>query len=69
MGWPQWMRSLGGHSQIQSLKAGSWGQTTSRSGEVDQEELRFLVEFSKFMNQRVPHLLQVCSIFPFIDVV
>ena len=61
VGWPQWMRSQG-HGQIQSLKAGSWGDLiTSRSGDMDmvKEELRFMAEFSKFMNHRAPHLLQV----------
>ena len=67
MGWPQWMRGQT-QGQIRSLKAGSWNNKasaffTTRTSDTDmdsaKEELRFMAEFSKFMNHRVPHLLQV----------
>ena len=65
--WPQWVQRLLSRDQIESMKEGSWkaspfslGQhAMARDQDVTKEELKFMAEFSRFMNYRIPHLLQV----------
>ena len=65
--WPQWVQRLMSRDQIETMKEGSWkaspfslGQhARARDQDVTKEELKFMAEFSRFMNYRIPHLLQV----------
>ena len=65
--WPQWVQRLMSRDQIETMKEGSWkaspfslGQHARASDQdVTKEELKFMAEFSRFMNYRIPHLLQV----------
>merc|ERR1712158_148149 len=64
--WPQWVQRLMSRDEIESMKEGSWkaspfslGQhARARDQDVTKEELKFMAEFSRFMNYRIPHLLQ-----------
>merc|ERR1712088_506871 len=64
--WPQWVQRLMSRDEIESMKEGSWkaspfslGQhAMARDQDVTKEELKFMAEFSRFMNYRIPHLLQ-----------
>merc|ERR1712158_23225 len=64
--WPQWVQRLMSRDEIESMKEGSWkaspfslGQhAVTRDQDVTKEELKFMAEFSRFMNYRIPHLLQ-----------
>merc|ERR1712158_52546 len=64
--WPQWVQRLMSRDEIESMKEGSWkaspfslGQhAVTRDQDVTKEELKFMAEFSRVMNYRIPHLLQ-----------
>merc|ERR1712088_964059 len=64
--WPQWVQRLMSRDEIESMKEGSWKASPFSLGQhamatdqdVTKEELKFMAEFSRFMNYRIPHLLQ-----------
>jgi len=73
MGWPQWVGYARPNSQargqmIKAMQSRSWKvanqaallrhTTLGQMSEDTREELRFMAEFSRFMNNRIPHLLQ-----------